>query len=110
MDYGMFGGLFGSMRDDAERTAENAGRAADEVASLKAELEQLRQELADFQAEQQAQHEANAIKADLDAKKAFRHDYCVGAFGVALTLAIEHHREICDFVRGAVIFVWSLFH
>ena len=110
MEFGMFDGMFGSMRDEIERAADSAVASAEELEAVRRELEQTRDELANYKAEQAVQREADSRQADLNAKKAFCHDYRVAAFSIVITLLIEHLPEIVDFLCFLFKRVVSLFH
>ena len=102
--------MTGAMMADTEKTARHTEDTAREIASLRAELEQARQDLARYKAEQREQRETDSRQVYLNTKKAFRHDYCVGAFSVVITLAIEHLTELYNLLDLLIEFVGSLLH
>ena len=102
--------MTGAMMEDASKTAKNTEEAVKEITLLKAELEQTRNELASYKTEQKAQHEADSRQADLNTKKAFRHDYFVAALSIIITLVVEHLPEVYDLLCRLVEFVGALFH
>lgn len=106
----MLVGMTGAMMEDAAATAKNTEETVKEIASLKAELEQTRNELASYKAEQAEQREADSRQADLNTKKAFRHDYFVATVSIFITLVVEHLPEIYDLLCRLVEFVGVLFH
>ena len=99
MDFGTLIGMTAEMMDDTRQTAQNTSNTVQEIESLRSDLERARNDLASYKAEQAEQREADCRQADLNAKKAFRHDYHVAAFSIVITLAIEHFAEIYDFLR-----------
>lgn len=117
MNGNMLVAMTGAMMADAEKTAQSTEKTAREVTALrqelvkvKAELEHTRNDLACYKSEQKAQHDADAVKAVGDFKSTKRHNYCVTAFGCALTLLIEHFDEVCQFGCRLIVLIRSLFH
>lgn len=58
-------------------------------------LKQVREE----RAKQEEYRSAKDAQAVLDQKKSRRHDFCVAAFGGAVTLFVEHFGEIVDLIE-----------
>lgn len=89
--------------------AESIAKMAAELEALRRDLASTKEELARYQAQQAKQREADAVQAELDRNKVFRHEYRVAGFSILLTFLAE---RICDLAQlDEVLLQWvsSLF-
>lgn len=63
------------------------------------EFEDAAQKMTDDNAKHDEEKRSEQLQALKDKKQSFRHDFVVAAFSVLLTLSIEHHQEILNFVN-----------
>lgn len=63
------------------------------------EFEDAVQKMADDNAKHDEENRSEQLQALKDKKQSFRHDFVVAAFSALLTLSIDHHQEILNFVN-----------
>lgn len=72
------------------------------LAAHRQQIDQARQHEADRKAEADRKESSDRLKALIDKKKDYRHDFKVAAFTVFLTLIIEHHAYFLDLLKKAL--------